>query len=84
MDVVLTTHVDDFLWACTESGHAIVDRLLTKFEVGRKEKGSIRFCGKQFDVSGRDNLLDVADNNQEDHIRGNRQPQESCGSCYQG
>ena len=27
VDVVLTTHVDDFLWACTESGHAIVDRL---------------------------------------------------------
>ena len=62
MDVVLTTHVDDFLWACTESGHAIVDRLLTKFEAGRKEKGRIRFCGKQFDVSGRDILLDVADN----------------------
>ena len=62
MDVVLTTHVDHFLWACTESGHAIVDRLLTKFEVGRKEKGRIRFCGKQFDVSGHDILLDVADN----------------------
>ena len=29
VDVVLTTHVDDFLWACTESGHAVVDRLLT-------------------------------------------------------
>ena len=44
VDVVLTTHVDDFLWACTESGHAIVDRLLTKFEVGRKEKEErIRF-----------------------------------------
>ena len=38
------------------------DRLLTKFEVGRKEKGRIRFCGKQFDVSGRDILLDLADN----------------------
>ena len=62
VDVVLTTHVDDFLWACTESGHAIVDRLLTKFEVGRKEKGRIRFCGRQFDVSGRDILLDVAEN----------------------
>ena len=62
VDVVLTTHVDDFLWACTESGHAVVDRLLTKFEVGRKEKGRIRFCGKQFDVSGRDILVDVADN----------------------
>ena len=62
VDVVLTTHVDDFLWACTESGHAIVDRLLTRFEVGRKEEGRLRFCGKQFDVSGHDILLDVADN----------------------
>ena len=62
VDVVLTTHVDDFLWACTETGHAVVDRLLTKFEVGRKEKGRIRFCGKQFDVAGHDILLDVVDN----------------------
>ena len=69
VDVVLTTHVDDFLWACTESGQAIVDRLLTKFQVGRKEKGRIRFCGKQFDVSGHDILLDVADNT----VCGNRQ-----------
>ena len=40
VDVVLTTHVDDFLWACTESGHAIVDRLLTRFEVGRKKRAT--------------------------------------------
>ena len=39
VDVVLTTHVDDCLWVCTESGHAIVDRLLTRFEVCRKEEG---------------------------------------------
>ena len=62
VDVVLTTHVDEFLWACIESGHAVVDRLLTTFEVGRKEKGRIRFCGKQVDVAGHDILLDVADN----------------------
>ena len=62
VDVVLTTHVDDFLWACTESGHAIVDRLLTRFEVGRKEEGRLRFCGKQFNASGHDILLDVAHN----------------------
>ena len=62
MDVVLTTHVDDFLWACTKSGHAVVDRLLTKFEVGRKEEGRLRFCGKQFDASGHDILLGVEDN----------------------
>ena len=39
-----------------------VDRLLTRFEVGRKEEGRLRFCGKQFDASGHDILLDVADN----------------------
>ena len=55
------THADDFLWACTESGHAVVDRLLTRFEVGRKEEGRLRICGKQFDASGRRILLDVED-----------------------
>ena len=45
VDVVLTTHADDFLWACTKSGHAVVDRLLTRFEVGRREEGQLRFCG---------------------------------------
>ena len=35
---------------------------IASFEVGRKEKGRIRFCGKQFDVAGHDILLDVADN----------------------
>ena len=54
--------VDNFLWACTESGHAVVDRLLTRFEVVRKEEGRLRFCGKQFDASGHDILLDVEDN----------------------
>ena len=59
---VLTTHVDDFFWTCTESGHAVVDRLLTRFEVGRKEERRLRFCGKQFDAWGHDFLLDVEDN----------------------
>ena len=62
VDVVLTTHVDDFLRAGTESGHAVVDRLLTRLEVGRKEQGQLRFCGKQFDASGHEILLDVEDN----------------------
>ena len=39
-----------------------MDRLLTRFEVGRKEEGRLRFCGKQFDASGHDILLHVADN----------------------
>ena len=58
MGVVLTTHVDDFLWACTKKGHAVVDRLLTRFEVGRKEERGLRFCGKQFDASGHDDRVD--------------------------
>ena len=49
-------------WACTEHGHAVVERLLTRFEVGRTEEGRLRFCGKQFDVSGHNVLLDVEDN----------------------
>ena len=61
MDVVLTT-LDDFLWVCTESGHAVVERLLTRFEVGRKDEGRLRFRGKQFATSGHDILLDVEDN----------------------
>ena len=62
MDVVLTAHVDDCFWARTKSGHAVVDRLLTRFEIGRKEEGRLRFCGKQFDASGHDIFLDVEDN----------------------
>ncbi|CAE7419680.1 ESAG8, partial [Symbiodinium pilosum] len=32
VDLVLTTHVDDFLWACTESGQVVMDKLLSRFE----------------------------------------------------
>ena len=62
VDAVLATDVDNFLWACAESLHAVVDRLLTRFEVGRNEEGRLRFCGKQFDASVHDILLDVEDN----------------------
>ena len=62
MDVVLTTHVDDFLCTRTDSGHAVVDGFLTSFEVGKKEERRIGFCGKQFDAPGHDVLLDVEDN----------------------
>ena len=58
---VLTTHVD-FLWASIGKGGTIIDRLLKKFEVGRRESGRLRFCGKQFDKSGNDVLIDVIDN----------------------
>ena len=59
---VLTTHVDDFLWASIGTGGTIIDKLLKKFEVGRRESGRLRFRGKQFDKSGNDVLIDVIDN----------------------
>ena len=62
VDLVLTTHVDDFLWACTETGQVIIQQLLDRFEVGRLEVGTLRFCGKQFDRDDKDVLIDVADN----------------------
>ena len=67
VDVVLTTHVDDFMWACAKSGHVVVDRLLTRFEVGRKEEGRRQFCGDQFNALGHDILLDVEDNTRKPH-----------------
>ena len=33
---VLTTHVDDFLWASIGTGGTIIDKLLKKFEVGSR------------------------------------------------
>ena len=48
VDLVLTTHVDDFLRACADSGQAVMDKLLARFEVGKCEIGRLRFCGKQF------------------------------------
>ena len=40
---MLTTHVDDFLWASKGVGGSIVNKLLKKFEVGRRESGRLRF-----------------------------------------
>ena len=59
---VLTTHVDDVLWASNGKDGTIIDCLLKKFEVGRRESGRLRFCGKQFNKSGNDVLIDVIDN----------------------
>ena len=54
--------MDDFSWASIKGGGKIIDDLLTKFEVGRREQGRLRFCGKHFDKSGHDVLIHVADN----------------------
>ena len=54
---VLATHVDDFLSAFIRGGGKIIDKLLTKLEVRRREQGRLRFCDKQVDKSGNDVLL---------------------------
>ena len=40
VDLVLTTHVDDFLWACADSGQAVIQKLRDRFEVGRLDSKS--------------------------------------------
>ena len=72
---VLTTHVDDFLWASKGVGGSIVNKLLEKFEVGRRESGRLRFCGKQFDEVDHDVVIDVTDNTNKIHyidVKSNR------------
>ena len=60
---VLTTHVDDLLYAYLPEGKEQMDRLLSKFEVGTTDTGSFRYCGKQF-TQGPDYAvsIDVVDN----------------------
>ena len=59
---VHTTHVDDFLWASIGVGGTIINKLLQIFEIGRRESGRLRFCGKQFDKLDNDVVIDVMDN----------------------
>ena len=60
---VMTTHVDDLLYAYLPEGKEAMDRLLSKFEVGSTETGCFRYCGKQF-TQGPDYsiTIDVIDN----------------------
>ena len=37
VELVMTTHVDDFLWSRLPSGEPFVDKLLSKYEVGTRE-----------------------------------------------
>ena len=62
LELVMTTHVDDFLWSCLSSGEPFVDQLLSKYEVGRREEGNLRFCGKRFIWKDDTITIDVADN----------------------
>ena len=72
---MLTTHVDDFLWASKGVGGTIVNKLLEKFEVGRRESGRLHFCGKHFDKVDHDVVIDVTDNTNKIHyieVKSNR------------
>ena len=46
--LVLTTHVDDLLFSSLPEGEHVVEKLVSRFEVGRAEKGNFRYCGTQF------------------------------------
>eukprot|EP00438_Fugacium_kawagutii_P009145 Skav206186 [mRNA] locus=scaffold1844:100592:105303:- [translate_table: standard] len=66
-EAMLTTHVDDILFAASEKGQPAVDRLLQKFDLGAQDKKSFRYCGKQFseveDTDGTTAItIDVIDN----------------------
>ena len=60
---VLTTHVDDLLFSSLPEGNHVVEKLLSRFEIGSAEKGNFRYCGKQFtqDKYG-EVTIEVADN----------------------
>ena len=62
VDLVMTTHVDDFLWSCLPSGEPFMDKLLAKYEVGTREEGNLRFCGKRFICKDDAITIDVTDN----------------------
>ena len=48
---VLTTHVDDLLFSSLPEGEHVVEKLLSRFEIGSTEKGDFRYCGKQLTQS---------------------------------
>ncbi|CAE7253985.1 RE2 [Symbiodinium natans] len=84
VDLLLTTHVDDFLWASTPTGDEIMNRLLERFEIGRKEIKRLRFCGKQFDQSGKDIVIDVSDNTRRTTYIDIAKGRQSSGPITQG
>ena len=53
VDLVLTTYIDDFLWACTESGQVVMDKLLGRFEIEKREIGRLRFVGNNSHLKAR-------------------------------
>lgn len=59
---VLTTHVDDLLYAYLPEGKQYMDQLLSRFDVGTQESGCFRYCGKQFTTTPEGICIDVDDN----------------------
>ena len=63
VDAVMTTHVDDFLYAHTELGRVTIENLLSKFVVGSSEEGNFRYCGKRVSQEKDGAIkIDVGDN----------------------
>ena len=59
---VMTTHVDDLLYAYLPEGEAKVKELLDKFDIGSSESRDFRYCGKQFKTTEEGITVDVVDN----------------------
>ena len=47
VQLLLTSHVDDLLWACDPSCDWIMDDLIKTFKCGTTEVGNFRYCGKE-------------------------------------
>ena len=47
VQMLMTSHVDDLLWACDPSRDWIIKDLIDTFKCGTVEKGSFRYCGKE-------------------------------------
>ena len=61
--VMLGTHVDDLLWAHTDEGKKLMDRVLSHFELGKIEEGDFRYCGRRFRQDNEYNVsIDTEDN----------------------
>ena len=46
--VMLATHVDDIIWACSPGYEHIVEAITKELLLGKQSKGSFRFCGREF------------------------------------
>ncbi|CAE7211787.1 RE1 [Symbiodinium sp. CCMP2592] len=47
VQLLLTSHVDDLLWACDPSCDWIMNDLIETFKCGKVKTGSFRYCGKE-------------------------------------